>query len=409
MINSVNSLPMVQGINSQGINKNISNPQQQVSYPVPNANLNGTEALAAYNKPYASTTPKKMQPLMPTIMQPEGIKYLMQKGTPITSASGELNSIVVQNDKTTTVYTMDIQAPNDAISKIETFDNKTGKLILKQENLNIIEDGKLPRSPEIDITKYDPQTGNRIAHTYYDKDGLYSTMEMDTLPDGTEKTFIINFRDKDSCIIETNKNTKTSRKTSFDKDGKMTEIIDRNFETYTTEKTTYKDGHIIGEKEVSQLVPIPNTTGKDPINDPELKPSAPVVLNYDPAKVEGEKSYYSNGVLEFVKTQTSDGVVVHSFAPNGNLTGIEYNEGKKSVFFEEGFCSVKEELAPNIYKTTYFNKDGGIDVSITDDTQKTEKVAYYEKDGYLSSYAEYAKDSRMYMEFDKQGNLISLE
>ncbi len=410
MINSVNPLPMVQTANIQGTNRNVTNPQQQAYNPVQNTNLNGVEALAAYNKPYASTAPKKMQPLMPTIMQPEAIKYLMQKGTPVKSSSGELNSIIVQNDKTTTVYTMDVLAPNDAIRKIETFDNSTGKLVQKQENHNILEEGKLPQTPDIEITKYDLQTGEPVAHTFYEKGKPYSTMEHDKLPDGTERTYIYRFEDKNITIIDSNENQKMSQRTEFSSDGKLKEISTRNWETHTTEITKYKDGHIIGEKEVRQLLPIPNTTGKDPINDPEMKPSAPVIINYDPTKVEGEKSYYSNGVLETIRTQTANGEVVHSFAPNGNLTGIDYDNGKKSICFEERFYSVKEEIAPNIYKTTFFNKDGQIDVSIANDKLKTEKTAYYEKEGYLVSYAEYGpNDSRMYMEFDKSGNLIAVE
>lgn len=409
MINSVNSLPMIQGVNTQGVNRNVTNPQQQAYNPVQNPNLNGADALAAYNKPYVSTTPKKMQPMLPTIMQPEGIKFLMQKGTPIKSSSGDLNSIVVKNDNITAVYTMDILAPNDAISKIETFDNATGKLIQKQENMNIIEDGKLPQTPDIAITKYDPQTGEPVAHTFYDKNGLYSTMEHEKLPDGTERTYIYHFQDKNMTIIDSNENEKMRKRTQISSDGKIKEVSTQNWETHTTEITKYKDGHIVGEKEVKQLMPIPNTTGKDPINDPDLKPSAPVVLNYDPTKVEGEKTYYSNGVLETIRTQTANGEVVHTFAPNGNLTGIDYDNGKKSIYFDEKFCSVKEEFAPNVYKTTFFNKDGGIDVSIADDNCKTERGAYYEKEGYMSSYAEYSKDDRMYMEFDKSGNLIAVD
>ena len=82
MINSVNSLPLVQNVNSsQYTTPKVTNPQQQpVSYPVQNVNMGGTEALASYNKAFASTTePKTVQPLMPTVMQPEAIKYLMQK------------------------------------------------------------------------------------------------------------------------------------------------------------------------------------------------------------------------------------------------------------------------------------------------------------------------------------------
>ncbi len=412
MINSVNSLPLVQNVNSsQYTTQRVTNPQQQpVSYPVQNVNMGGTEALASYNKAFASTTePKTVQPLMPTVMQPEAIKYLMQKGTPINNSNGDLNSIVVKNDKTTVVYTMDVLAPNDAISKIETFDNETGNIIQRQENFNIIEKGKLPKAQSIDISKYNPQTGERVADTYYDEEGLQFAREIENLPDGTQKVSIVNFKTKESSIVEKNEAASVSKRTDFDKDGKIKEVETHNWATHTTEKTKYKDGKIIGKTEVTQAYPIPNTTGKDPLNDVQLKPSAPVVLNYDPSKVEGEKTYYSNGAVELITTETEHGKVVHAFAPNGDLTGIEYDDGKKSIIYTNGDTSINEELAPDVIKTTTYHKDGFVDVNVTDRKNDTEKNAFYEKDGVFASYVEISKDNRMLMDFDKQGNLIGVE
>ncbi len=410
MINSVNNLPMVQGVNVQGANNNVTNPQPVQNNTIPNANLGGAEALAAYNKPFVSkdAVTHKLQPDLPTIMQPEAIKFLLQKGTGITNSAGVLNCIVEKNDKTTVVYTMDVLAPNDAISKIETFDNATGKLIRKQANSNIIEDGKMPQLQFIEITNYD-KNGKEISGTHYDNGKLYSTWEREVLPDGTKKTYLANFEKNRTMISESNENTNIGRHTEFDKDGKLIKTMTRDFENYTTETVEYKDGHAIKAKEVLTNQPIPNTTGKYPLNDGDLKPTAPVAINYDPKQVQGEKLYYSNGELEAIRTTTANGVVVHSFAPNGTFTGIDYDMGKKSIFFGTDCCSISEEVAPNVVKTTRYYDDGTKEVTVADDKEHFEKTAFYAKDGHLECYTEYSKDSRLFMEFDKQGNLRAVE
>ena len=49
MINSVNSLPMVQNVNVQGTNNKNVQIENNTPKQVPDANLNGTNALASYN------------------------------------------------------------------------------------------------------------------------------------------------------------------------------------------------------------------------------------------------------------------------------------------------------------------------------------------------------------------------
>ena len=74
------------------------------------------------------------------MLQPEAIRVI--EGERVTAPNGTLDSIIKRNDKTTTIYKMDVLAPNDAIRKIEVYDNTTGKLIREQENFNDIKPGK---------------------------------------------------------------------------------------------------------------------------------------------------------------------------------------------------------------------------------------------------------------------------
>jgi len=412
MINSINpySLPNVQNVNIQGANDAVKINQQPMTNPVQNTNLNGADALASYNRAYVAPNTKmhKLEPSLPTVLQPEAIKLLKEKGACIKRANGVLDSIVEKNDKTTTVYTMDVLAPDDAIGKIETFDNATGKLICRQENINDIKEGQMPVIKTIGITKYDPQTGEETARTRYYDGNVFSTSEYEILPSGAKRTYTRNFETNTTSIFDVDNQNQTCSEMRYDKDGKLIETVNKDWANYTTEITHYKDGHIVASKEVKKHEPIPNTTGIDPKGDPQFTPAAPVQLNYDPTKVEGEKIYYNNGVLEGVKTQTAQGEVSHCFRPNGTLESISYDLDKKFISFGEDYQSIKEEIAPNIFKTTtyYYGKDnnGSVEVIIANNNDKTEKGVCHQNDGTLI-YTEFSKDSRLFMEFDKQGNL----
>ena len=134
MINPVNTFPVSY---NTAIPNNVSQMQSQTIQqpPVQNPNMSGLDALAAYNQPTQKmSAPKHIEPALPTVLQPEAIKAI--KGERIYTSTGTLDSIVSKGDNTKTVYKMDAAAPNDAIRKIEYYDNSTGKLKFIQENFN---------------------------------------------------------------------------------------------------------------------------------------------------------------------------------------------------------------------------------------------------------------------------------
>lgn len=409
MINSINSIPNMKTCNIQGGLQPASiaaapamNPPQAAT------DLKGTTALAAYNSfgVMNNQTPV-IQLSLPTILQPEAVKAL--KGERIYTSTGDLTAIIDKSDKTTTVYKMDCETPNDAIRKIETFDNATGKLIRAQENLNIINPGQMPVLELIEIKEFYPDSDKLQKNTIYSKGKLQMTALHEYGPNGYEK--ISGIENNHMFVEESYENINTDRLTTFDKNGKIISVETMDRDNNTKQKVSYKNGmpsKIITENRF----PIPNTTGKNPMTDPDLVPAQPYILNYDPKQIQGDRTMYSNGSLESIETHTANnGHVTHRFEINGNLLGIEDakdpNNIKTVMFYPEHYAV--EESSKDLRKTTVFNKDGSKEVSTINLNDKSEKMAMYSKEGHLVSYIDIDKDGkRMLMNFDKQGNLYNI-
>lgn len=411
MINPVNLNPMVQNT-TMVTSQQVATQPRQIYAPMDNPNMDGLKALAAYNQPIANSAPaapKTITPLTPIVLSTEAVHAM--EGERITSADGTLSAIVRRFDDTTAVYETDIMAPNDAIRKIETYDNKTGKLISVQENFNKIENGK------VEVLKYQLQTldeqGRTSQNSGYGGDGkLYYATTFEYGPNGFEKRYIV---DDNGCtrIIEDCKVTQSARLIKYDKNGQIQEleIIDRKNNTSKLE--TYKDGKL-AKVEHSEQKPIQNTTGKNPQADAEIRPAQPYVLGYDPKQVEGQKQFYSNGSIERITTQTANGSITHTFDVNGTLTGIEDaqdpNNVKYIVYHDYGKCySVEEKLGENLFRTTNFVDDGTIEVSVMNENTKQEKIADYRANGTLKNYIEInSPEDGMMMSFNQNGELVKV-
>lgn len=416
MINSLNPVFIprnIQNLNGDSVNKNTSTPVGG-NYLVQNPNLNGARALASYNTPVAAANPKVITPALPTVLQPEAIKGI--KGERVLSSSGNLDSIISKNEKTTVVYKMDVQAPNDAISKIEMYDNVTGKLISVQNNINLIEQGVMPQNIMTEIAEFNSENGQLKKITTYDKGRLDAVCEFEHAPNGDEKVYTVTNRV--ATLNEKFANGDIGRITSFDKSGKITEVRNYNEATGQTEIITYKNGVPSKvENKSYNNAPIANTTGKNPQADADLIPSEPYVLGYEPKSVQGNRTFYSNGMLETINTNTENGFVMHRFDINGELSGIvdaRDPESVKTVLFAkrldgEKYTSVEEEISEGVYKTTTFNSDGTKEVGVMNSNTKNDKHAFYLQNGVMEHYGEYNKDgSNLIMEFNKNGELINI-
>ena len=411
MINPVNLNPVVQNSTMMAPQQATTQPRQ-IFAPMDNPNMDGLKALAAYNQPIASNSnvaPKTLQPTLPTILTPDAVHSM--EGERITSADGTLSAIVRRFDNTTVVYKTDIQAPNDAISEIETYNNATGKLVSVQKNYNKIESGKNPVTFETDIVEYD-ENGKEKKATYYFEGKFKSVIETQYGPNGFEKRYIAR-EDGTSGILENCKVTNSQRSMQYNEKGQIQEIEIIDHKNNTSKLETYKNGKL-ANVEHKNMVAIPNTTGKNPQADAEIQPSQPYILGYDPKQVEGEKQLYSNGAIERITTKTATGSITHTFDVNGTLTGIEDaqdpNNVKYIVYHNRGeYYSVEEKLGENMFKNTTFAPDGSKEVCVMNESTKQEKIALYRDNGTLATYVEHnSPEDRIMMSFNLNGELVNI-
>lgn len=393
MINSVNTFPMLQGVNNQGLdnkNLNVNNPVQNTV--VSNPNLGGVDALASYNRSIISNPlkPKVLEHLKMEVL-PDNIDSI--KGEKVYNSNGKLNSVVEKNEKTTNLYYLD----GDKVNELQVFDNSTGKLLKLQSNVD---------------------SGTGFVKEYYEngsKTSLYmngqleETVQNEVRPDGTRVEYGCN-ADGSSIISETNNYINTKKITSFDNDGYLNKITTVDYNKATQQITNYKKGHIVNNS-ISNFTPLENPTGKDVLHDLDLVPAQQFVLGYNPNSVQGEKTYYSNGKIESIKTKTSNGEVVHNFDLMGKLLDIKTEDNKKIVFnTKSGEVSTIEETLPNGNKkiTIFPNDILEKTVEVVSPDKKNKKVAKFYQDGKMSSYAEIQNDKMVVLDFDAKGNIINL-
>lgn len=404
MINPVNTFIPVQATQQTYTTETIypQQPQQQAS---PDVQMSGMDAMAAYNQANISkpTEQKKLEPLVPVIITPDSIKDI--KGEKILDSQGTLNSIVDKQDKETVVYKMDVSTPEKAVSEIKYYDNQTGKLTRIQKNFNFAENGGDPKNVESSIVELNSDGKIQKASHYY-QGKLESTEEFEYGPDGFKKIYTA-IPNSHSSILELCEVTDSARLTRFGKDGQIKSVDTKDNKTGEFKTTEYKNGKPIRVTN-GQNLPIENTTGINPLTDPELEPAQPFVLGYDPKEVQGEKLYYSNGALERVETQTKDGKVTHLFNPDGSLGVISKENGSTIFFYNENINGTKsyviEDKLPNGgTKTTEYADDGSKSVRVQNG--ENEKGVTYNKNGAMT-YVESNNGKHTYMEFNKNGELV---
>jgi len=412
MINSVNTLNTLNCLNFQKPQL-INNSDKPVSYlPEWSSNLAGMNTLGAYNIPIiAQNIQKPLQPSLPVILQPEAISSM--DGNRIYNSLGVLDSIIQKRENYTNIYKMDPKAPNDAISKIETFDNTTGCLLRVQNNLNDVKPGKIPQILYIEINDINPALNRISKSTTYKNGEPVSIREIEYGPNGYKKTYEVN---KNSSFIKEDFNADVTKATMLNEKG-FVDYIETTDRKNETRQTVYYKNNVPSKIENKTSSPIPNTTGKNPLADYELIPSSPYLLAYDPKLIPGERRFFSNGVLESIHTQAGNGFLEHKFSLSGDLEGIlEAKDplNPKLILFnktDDGRIShsINENLSQNLGKITTYNDNGTIEVRVVNRETKEEKCARYSRENRLLSYVETDKDhNNIVMTYDKQGNLKSI-
>ncbi len=423
MINAVGSTSSVSNVNTNLLNQLKTDKKLVENNNVEAPQANGAEVLAAYNQAAIKKTEKadkkdletlkNLQPSIPTVLQPEAIKIL--KGERIKTANGTLHAIVDKTPDTTTTYLMDVQAPEAAIRKIITTDNKTGKRIRVQENCNEIKEGVLPNTFLIEIYEFYPDSDDVKKLTTYYNGKPEVTEETVYNKDGSKKHYI---NDRNTLMIcEEIPKDGVTKCTKYDKEGNIVSVATDKKNEYYSETIRYEN-NIPTETVKEAKKPTKNDTGKDPFKDEDLKPAEKYEINGDPKKFEGKKETYSNGALQSIKVKNEKGgEITYLFDLEGNLDSIDDNsdaEHKKSIIYHKPECSdkkghyiIKEELANGIEKNTTYVNDGTVEVRVLDNKNDSEKYAQYSKDGYMEMYIENgSKDNALRMLFDKDGNLL---
>ncbi len=405
MINPVNTFIPVQATQQAYTTETVYPPQSQQTQSTPDVQMSGMDAMSAYNQANISkpTEQKKMEPLVPVIITPESIKDI--KGEKIYDSQGILNSIVDKQDKETVVYKMDTSTPEKAVSEIKYYDNQTGKLTRIQKNFNFAENGSDPKNVESSIVELNSDGKVQKASHYY-QGKLESTEDFEYGPDGFRKIYTA-IPNSNSSILEACEITDSARLTRFDKDGQIKSVDIKDNKTGEFKTTEYKNGKPIRITN-GQNLPIENTTGINPLTDPELTPAQPFVLGYDPKEVQGDKLYYSNGALERIETPTKEGKVTHLFNPDGSLKAINKENGSTIFFYNEDIDGTKsytiEEKLPNgKIKATEYIDDGSKSVRIINGA--LEKELIYHKNGTMT-YGASNNGKSIYMEFNKNGELV---
>ena len=372
-INSVGNVKVFSNLNFKSEEKIVSKPTEEREYDA--------KPLANYAMASIDFKNKlKVTPLIPTIYLPEAVDSI--KGERIYNSNGDLYAIIDENDETKIVY-KPVKGRDDAFESIVTTDKKTGKIIKEQNNK--IEGNE---HKEISIRQFSPETGDEIAYTKYEDGALEWASKTLFHKDGSVTEVTYDYEDKEYRIYETSKNGNVRRDLYMSEDMKFI-TINTSIETKgkrTHSNAEYYNGALLSaEKSTSNIMP--NMMGLDPLKDSDLMPEEILTkeeLQALAESLEGEKTYFSNGMVESVKGKVSDLEIEAHFNPNGEVVEIITNEKKYNIGDYSIVCtSIIDE---NYKKITDVFYRGGKGVTIEKDGNF--KEAYFSEKGKITSYYE---------------------
>lgn len=322
--------------------------------PAPIENLNGTQALAAYNI--------ALQPLgakVPTAVEREKIY------TP----EGKLHSIVKEDADNITIYTP-YEDDQNSIETVITKDKKTGKVILEQNNDR--------DDNEISIKEYSPETGKKLRYTRYENGKLKyaSKTEYNKDEENTQS-----YSDWNKSFSVSKQKGDVYSQVVFDKDKQLSEVT-LNKQIKNKEIETHAEFYNGGMYKLSKKVEIiiPNTFGREKLNDTELKPAEKFEVTDELKNTEGEKTFYSNGAPAEITNQE----LSIKFNPDGSLSKLKMPD--KTISYEDDIQVIEENLGENKTKTTYYFKNGNYRVNV-EDNGKYKNIGF-DKNNRPTSYEE---------------------
>ncbi len=355
--------------------------------------LQGMVALASYNTTLLRN-PKVLDfPPLPLIHNPNE-KF---EGEEVYKSNGELYSITKDNGNTKLVFKP--AEYEDELGSITVLDKKTGKLLALQENYKN-SDNTITNH----IYKYSPINGKFLQSCVY-KDGKLTYNTKKIASHGIDEAITDDLENKSYTISKSGKNFHQA--IEFNKDKTLANIWQektRGLKTSSTEVKFYNGAILSIEK--NEKVTVPNNLSIENLKDINLTPAPKFVTDKDYKGLEGEKTYYSNGMLE--TNNINNGEVIAHFSPDGILTELDFAD-KTIKYDSDNVQEIEEKIDDKMTKITRRCKDNGVSVTLEQEGSTKElhlsaenrPVAYWERE--KDTDGNYIKDDAFY--FNEQGML----
>lgn len=382
---------MVNGINFNSINYTLpfksAEKNSVISKPVElqNKNLNGLEALGNYNSTLAMQTPDFDIPILEPVEIPRDINNI--KGKRIYSSDGKLVQIVDEDGDFKKVYLpmehgiryyiIDKNINEQVCSQIHWYDNN-----------------------EIMIEHYNPQNGYSYATTYENNE-LINYYKEKKFNNGSSIT--VNYDNREQLYNYEVYDAKTSsiimKRYNAEK-----QLIDKCVKKYDeTSNSKYQTNYIGTEpvsEEYTQINSIKNNIAEKILSDKDLKPIPKIEYPTDLNKIQGKKTYYSDGTIESVVTPDN---IKYTYDLGKNLVII--NDENIEVHYnpDDNRYTIEEKFNDNESKTTVYHPNGDIFISYHKNDNDKE---IWLSNGKISHYNEYIDGRKKFIMFDEEGNAI---
>jgi len=368
--------------------------KQPVTNPtVQNASLQGTDALAAYNSAFINRQNDFFDiPVVKPVDIPDDINQI--KGEKIYNSKGELVQIVDEDDKYKKIYEQ-----QDGGYYYRIFD-KTDK------NRKVFE--QVLKNNYLWISQYD-KNRNTSYITHFEDGKIIQKSRLQEFEDGSNKALEYDYETQKYEYMGYDAKLKTSTDTFYDKNKKVISkrLSKWNGNSQNITNYNYDKGELYS-KEEKIIKSCSDSALKYPLDDPDLTPVKVPDYELDLDKVQGKRTYYSNGELESIKTPTglkyniSENVI--TIVDRNKTTTIDL---KPEVHLKKWMQAV-EDLGNGVYKTTFYITDKNGDENInTTHTKGDFNKSLCKTNGKISMYDEMkACKQLLRIDYDDNGNVL---
>ncbi len=318
----------------------------------PNLTFRGTEALRAYNYNLINKNNDFDIPTIEAIQIPEDITKI--EGNPIYNSKGELGLVEkIVGDKKYIYHAGKEHC-------IEVY-NEDGEKIKEQHCFTNLNNEKMLIVREFKNGDKEVFSSGYISENGKDFE-LFDKSKKINYPDGSDKEFIHYVKEKYYDVIERsnmkNTNWLFDRSINYDEDKNIKSIVEHSSDKDSYKEIQYKNGipYAIETKETKS---IKNDMGKYFMDDPDLIPSLPTEIPENPEKLEGKKTYFSNGVVESNTVNENGKIKTYHFDYTGKLNRIV--EKNKTTYTLDKLQKITETNGKE-EKTTFLSENGYVSI-----------------------------------------------